>query len=195
MFKTKKKIDNKKGAMMILLLAVITMLALPMLAVMYDIAMIKVARQDVKNLQDLSGIACKSEFNDTFKESCRAAAQDVLNANIEMPSGNLKNSDVNMDRRNSTRLKACGATKGVQGAKIIVDVASDKHSFTVKVDNICYAPVFATDTIFKAFDSSGTKVLKNEGESGFEIDISKSVSASQFHASYNCSGSNCKTEQ
>ena len=52
--KIKKYKENKKGAMIIIMLAVIMMLSLPMIGVIYDYSMMRMAKQDLKNIQELA---------------------------------------------------------------------------------------------------------------------------------------------
>ena len=66
-----KKINDKykkekKGAMIIIMLAVIMMLSLPMIGVIYDYSMIRMAKQDLKNIQDLAGVACVAKWDNHF---------------------------------------------------------------------------------------------------------------------------------
>lgn len=91
---------NKKGNITLLYLAVIMSLFFPLMAVIYDIGMYRVAKQDAKNLQEIAGLACvgasegsqngNGKANGAFNVGkCQMAVKQVLYQHLGNAS-NLK---------------------------------------------------------------------------------------------------------
>lgn len=141
---------------MILVLSVIMCVMLPILAVIYDLGQMRMYQQDVKNAQEVAGLACVGVSKGSFDKNasggafgafdpskCKRVATVTAWANLgitaAMSSGNIKMEYLNMVKHGAdNRLEPC------YGKKPNVDVSEtdSKQHFSVQIQNICYRPMF-----------------------------------------------------
>lgn len=141
---------------MILVLSVIMCVMLPILAVIYDLGQMRMYQQDVKNAQEVAGLACVGVSKGSFdkgasggafgafdQSKCKRVATVTAWANLgitaAMPSGNIKMEYLNKVKHGAdNRLVKCN------GKEPNVDVEPDnsKQHFSVQIQGICYKPMF-----------------------------------------------------
>ena len=167
MNKVKSLIKNKKGNVMILILAVMMCVLMPVIAVIYDLGQIRMYQQDIKNAQEIAGLGCVgvsagsiggNNVYGGFSGRCANIAASSAWANLGVQGGKGgQGADrhwydrVKSVRGKNTRLYAC------KGEQPWVDVKQtpDKNHFSVQIRGLCYRPLF-----IKA-DLLNFQVLKN----------------------------------
>ena len=188
-----KKINDKykkekKGAMIIIMLAVIMMLSLPMIGVIYDYSMIRMAKQDLKNIQDLAGVACVAKWDNHFSPNeCKKVIMDMIDKNTS-GGGDSHRADTNHYLRQNCdgksglsgmTLNASGNT--ADGGNVVVDMSkASKGAYTIQL-RAYYKPIFLKSSLFKAFDS------KDDGNLGKAFNdncILIKTAPSTFQATY-----------
>ena len=77
-------IKNKKASVTTITLFAIMCILFPMLAIIYDIGMIHIYKQDLKNIQELSGTTCTptAEEKVNMPASCKQLARSYVLANL-----------------------------------------------------------------------------------------------------------------
>lgn len=195
-----KKIKNKKASITTITLFAIMCFLFPMLGIIYDIGLLHIYKQDLKNIQDLSGTACtpvtegKGLSNDC-ENIARAYALINITGDIKyangvgkLPTGGQNASEIEKIKkfRNIPNLKNCNVDKKsriciTDGEKLDVHVTPVSNhvggnNIRVQIRNLNYRPMFLTGTLF-AF--AGTKNY-NMQDKVYSID----VPASTFSATY-----------
>lgn len=166
MNKVRLLIKNKKGNVMILILAVMMCVLMPVIAVIYDLGQIRMYQQDIKNAQEIAGLGCVGVSAATvggknayggFSGRCKNIAASSAWANLGVQGQGGQGADthwydrVKSVRGKNTRLFACkGSTP-----KVDVNQTPDKNHFSVQIQNLCYRPLFIKPSLLNF------QVLKN----------------------------------
>lgn len=201
-----KILRNKKGSMIILILAVLMCMFIPMIAVIYDIGMMRLYKQDIKNAQEIAGLACIGASTGSINGSgvaaggfntanCQRIAKSTAAANLkskylpihyEVHNNSKANaSKVENDRKSAGRLVDCKSSRGSYAANFDVKVVSQQsegaasRSFTVQVVGLCYKPVFIDSKLLNF------QVLRNVANKiNFRDEYHLEVAPSTFSAVY-----------
>lgn len=197
--------NNKKGSVLYLVLAVIMSVFFPVIAVIYDLGQMRMYQQDVKNAQEIAGLACIGVSKGSFKdgsssalgafnpESCLPIATVTARENLGLDGGQYtsklkggadlsKLNKVKSAKSRNSRLTNC---KG-ETVRVTLDGKRDDQNFSLKVEGVCYKPKF-----IKA-DLLNFQMLKNSGFKGltttFKDEYPVEVRPSGFSAVYNVGG-------
>lgn len=169
---TISKLKDKKGSFTLLIVVIIMCVFIPMLGIMYDLTMMRIYRQDLRNIQEVSGIVCIPEadgLNGAFQfGACQKAVQHYIQLNL-----GLAKSDKYCDQRGNCEEFA--NTQSVYGERIrkmrqnpnfrpcrnggatayVVPVQGtqgqwgDHYSqIKIQIQGMCYRPVFLRRNIF-----------------------------------------------
>lgn len=196
MNKVKSLIKNKKGNVMILILAVMMCVLLPVIAVIYDLGQIRMYQQDIKNAQEIAGLGCVGVSAGSiggnnayggFSGRCKNIAAASAWANLGVQGKGGQGGDtrwydrVKSIRGKNTRLYACKGTT----PKVDVRQTPDKNHFSVQIQNLCYRPLFIKPSLLNF------QVLKNNPyfvNAQFRDEYEVQVMPSWFSAVYDVKG-------
>ena len=200
MSKARKEILNSKsGNVVLLIFAVIMCVFFPVMAVIYDIGQMRMYQQDVKNAQEIAGLACvgvsggsagisDSPFLGGFNgKNCQKIALATAWANLgqtaqmDPPYGTDTEYLMNVIKNQKKRLVACEG----QTPTVNVEPANKGHNFTVQIVGLCYRPMFINSKLLNF------KVLENspyQANIKFKDEYKIEVRPSWFSAVYNKAG-------
>lgn len=197
-----EKIRNKKASITTITLFAIMCFLFPMLGVIYDIGLMHIYKQDIKNIQDLSGTTC-TPITDSkgLSRYCKEQAKAYVNINLEgntskakgvgkIPQGRRVDATINgiQKYRNMSDIQICNGvstkTRICKGSNFDIDVDADPNGvggikIHITTKGIYYKPMFLTGALFsfirvKNFDSKNNL---------FELKIPTSTFSSTY--SYN----------
>ena len=152
---------EKHGAMVIIMLAVIMMLSLPMIGVIYDYSMMRMAKQDLKNIQDLAGVACVAKWDNHFEpKNCKKVIMDMIDKNTS-GGGDSHRADAthylrqNCDGKSGLSGMTMNASSNTaDGGNVVINMQeASKGKYTIQL-RAYYKPIFLKSSLFKAFDKN-----------------------------------------
>ena len=193
-----KKIQNKKASITTITLFAIMCFLFPMLGVIYDIGLIHIYKQDIKNIQDLSGTTCTPTASGKgLSNNCDEIAKAYVNMNLtgEYHKGGkiplngkydelkgIQNyrmmDDISEDCNGVTKSRICKQGFNINVEKKFNGVGG--YNITIETVGLRYKPMFLTGALFsfirvKNFDSKNNSI---------ELKIPKS----SFSATYSYNG-------
>ena len=185
-----KLIRNKSGNAIYLVLIMVMCIFFPLMAVIYDLGQYRMYQQDIKNIQEIAGLACvgvaagsipgyggsgsaAGAFEGT---TCKSIATNVALANLGL---NFNHSvfptewAVDVAKNvNHSRLAPCNSGS----FNVAVGSANNGHNFTVQLKGLCYYPKFLKKNVLN-FQAKRTNKTPFSGkfESSYEIQVRPSV--------------------
>lgn len=174
-------IKNKKASVTVIALFAIMCILFPLLSVIYDIGMIHIYKQDLKNIQELSGTTCVPDAaaKVTMPKECQNLAKAYVNANLGgqgLPHADQKLlSQIGQLRNTGNGLPMC-SDSGVKTTRLcrtgeeIVSAREDGNKIKVQIINIKYKPMFLT----KALLNFGRQAKKLPKDDGYALNIQPS---------------------
>ena len=166
------KLKDKRGSFVLLVVVIIMCVFIPMLGIMYDLTMMRIYRQDLRNIQEVSGIVCIPEadgLNGAFKlGACQRAVQHYIQVNLGLGKSDRfcdqkgvcedfigtesKNGDAIRKLRQNPNFHSCksqGVNVYVVPVKGTEGQWSDHYSqIKIQIQGMCYRPVFLRKNIF-----------------------------------------------
>lgn len=196
----KQLAKNKSGNVIILILAVIMCVFFPVMAVLYDLGQVRMYQQDVKNAQEIAGLACVGVSRGSFGSSsggafggfnqstCQPVATVAAwgNLGVEANIARTISQNGNMDTsrfeivkkyRKDSRLVAC---KG-ETPRVATPPTPDGGHFSVHITGLCYKPMFIKPSLlnFQVLNHSAYDISPK-----FRDEIPVQVRPSWFSAVY-----------
>lgn len=188
--------EDKSGNVMILILSVIMCVMLPILAVVYDLGQIRMYQQDVKNAQEIAGLACVGVSKGSIdgggaggalgafdKNKCERVATVTAWANLGVtaaaPLGRMDPTYINRTKQGKhERLVGCS---GGPAPHVFVNSPNGGRNFIVQIQNVCYKPMFIKPSLLNF------QMLKNNPyfiNIKFRDELPVTVTPSWFSAVY-----------
>ena len=181
-------IKNKKASVTLITLFAIMCVLFPMLAIIYDIGMIHIYKQDLKNIQEVAGTTCvpDAKGRTELPKSCIKLAEAYVFANLGQRTGFSSNkfpdkirSQIGALRNTQNGIPLCSdsGAKTTRLCKIsgrqYVTVGPDPNnsrSMIVHIQGIAYKPMFLTKTLL----NFGKTKKSKEPDDFYELKIPES---------------------
>lgn len=182
---------NKKGSILLLYISVIICLFLPLTAVIYDVGMYRVAKQDVKNLQEIAGLACVGASNGSQGNAGAAQQAGGFNSkrceNIvkDVVAKNINNSRIgtgvttNFTPKFRRAIQDERSSKFIDASNIQVRAQGQKNgSMILQIQGLRYKPTFLKTSLMNI------NVLAKKKSVNYDANWPIKVTPSHFSAVY-----------
>ena len=165
-------IKNKKGNITLLYMSVIFCLFIPLTAVIYDVGMYRVAKQDVKNLQEIAGLACVGASNGSQgntgaaqqaggfnSKKCESIVKDVVAKNMDdskIGTGVTKN----FTPKFMKAIQSERGSKSIDTNNLRVRAVGEKGGgMILRIEGIKYKPMFLKTSLMNIHMLKGNKTV------------------------------------
>lgn len=188
-------LKNKKGNIILLYMSVIICLFLPLTAVIYDVGMYRVAKQDVKNLQEIAGLACVGASNGSLgntgaaqqaggfnKQKCESIVKDVVAKNMDnskIGTGATANFTPKFRQAIKSERNNSKGSKFIDATNLQVRAVGERDGgMILKIQGMRYKPTFLKTSLMNI------NILKNKKSVNYDASWPIEVSPSHFSAVY-----------
>ena len=172
---------------------------MPIMAVIYDVGQYRMYQQDIKNIQEIAGLACigvaKGSFNATGSGdalgafdagSCKDVAANVAAANLGLNyNRNVFTSTWGNDvrkNRNYTSLAPCNGTFTRENI-VTSRVDTGGHNFALQIKGLCYYPTFMKKNVLNFQATAHNKTPFNGSfKKSYPIEVMPSIFSAVFLA-------------
>ena len=186
---------KKHGSVTTITLFAIMCVLFPMLAIIYDIGMMHIYKQDLKNIQDLAGTTCAPNAETKgLSQECGLLAKRYVAMNIagkDIPSGLSNSSSAIRNLRATKGITRCDSKKGKSRLctesgdrstnNVIAEAENGKLRVTIK--GIKYKPLFLNKNLFRF---GNAKAPSNTPETNEAIELK--IPPSSFSGTYQYNG-------
>ena len=186
---------NRKGNITLLYMSVIFCLFLPLTAVIYDVGMYRVAKQDVKNLQEIAGLACVGASNGSLgnagaaqqaggfnKQKCESIVKDVVAKNMNNSSigtGATKNFTPKFQKAIAEERNNSKGSKFIDTSNLRVSAVGERDDgMVLKIQGLRYKPTFLKTSVMNF------NILNKKKTTNYDATWPIEVTASHFSAVY-----------
>lgn len=193
-------IKNKKGNIALLYMSVIFCLFLPLTAVIYDVGMYRVAKQDVKNLQEIAGLACVGASNGSQgntgaaqqaggfnSQRCESIVKDVVAKNMNNSSigtGATKDFTPKFKKAIAEERNNSRGNKFIDTSNLRVRAVGVKGGgMILRIEGLQYKPTFLRTSLMNIHVLKGNKTVN------YDTNWPIQVSPSHFSAVYDATQS------
>ena len=197
----KRNINKKQASVTTITLFAIMCILFPMLAIIYDIGMIHIYKQDLKNIQELAGTACAPNAESKgLSEKCIPLAKRYVAMNLTGKgiSGLKSGSQIQITKLRVTEgIGSCSSSKtgksrlcteggGISENNVIAKLENGTGSskqLVVNIVNIKYKPLFLNK---KMFQFGNTKPPQGTPDDNGAIPLT--IPKSKFSGTYQSNG-------
>lgn len=186
---------NRKGNITLLYMSVIFCLFLPLTAVIYDVGMYRVAKQDVKNLQEIAGLACVGASNGSLgntgaaqqaggfnKQKCESIVKDVVAKNMNNSSigtGATKDFTPKFRKAIAEERNNSKGSKFIDTSNLRVNAVGERDGgMVLKIQGLRYKPTFLKTSVMNF------NILNQKKTTNYDATWPIEVTASHFSAVY-----------
>lgn len=191
------KLKSKTGNVVIILFGVMMCMFLPIMAAIYDLGMIRMYQQDVKNLQEVAGLACVgvsrgylnkggagSALGGFDEAKCKAIIQQVVASNLGMSGSNGIGNNHHNDELRQLRLSGPSRLKPCGNATTINPEANPDNNMrlVVQVKGLCYKPLFLNGKLlnFQISSRNPYRIQDPKYANEYEIKVQPSVMSAVY---------------
>ena len=165
-------LKDKKGNVTIIIVSVMICFMFPMLAILYDLSQMRIAKQDIRNIQEIAGISCTSVSAGSRSSGagssggaigafdankCRPAVEKAVRANLGFSSTTSSGPNAEQERsffsevkrfhNPQSRLRPCGGGSFSGGKNLKVSSPDGGKRVEISVQGMCYYPIFLNSNL------------------------------------------------